>query len=441
MKIVFLIIHNLLFRPLLPLARWLLPKRKAFENLNLTDKRSQSFRAGHLQADVAFEVSSEGELQQILPLLKELLVREKRIELVFCSSSVENNCIKLADEYENLRILRMPLLTFSTLGLKDWLTAKKLILCRYDFFPELFLYGMNSDVSFHLISGTLKDKQQMGLIKRMIYRFLYQQFDSIITASPQDLKRFRDWSITESVRGSFDFRIMQIKKRIDKATERLREVEYFPEMENIFLKYQSRERILFGSFWPIESKAFQNKEFQKQILNGKLHVALAPHQLNDAFIGQVVHNLKEILGEDFPIYNLIHNSPRDTAANTVEQYIKNPGIMIYSQKAILCELYCLYGHVFVGGGHGRSVHSLLEPYMAKSHVYCGPKTFRSTEFDLILHADSENLTVVKDLEEFYNCFVGIQLKGPREEIGNSLYDANFFDRYVQELLGEDLNAH
>ena len=76
-------------------------------------------------------------------------------------------------------------------------------------------------------------------------------------------------------------------------------------------------------------------------------------------------------------------------------------IFIVNHRGILVELYTLFGHAFVGGGYGRSIHSVLEPYLADCVVYCGPKTYRSTEFDVIQNDGPEKVHVVNSSSSFY----------------------------------------
>ena len=113
--------------------------RAKFERKNFSDPHSRPFKA-----DIAFEVSSEGELEQVYPLLEYFLKEGTAVELIYSSESVEMKCQKLAQKYpQHLRIFRLPLLThffFNFLGgqsLKSWMSAPILILCRYDFYPQL----------------------------------------------------------------------------------------------------------------------------------------------------------------------------------------------------------------------------------------------------------------------------------------------------------------
>ena len=87
-----------------------------FERKNFIEIECRSFRLDGLCADYCFEVSSEGELEQIRPLLEDFLRKNKRIELIFASPSVETKCQKLAKLYpDQLRILRMPLASSGTI--------------------------------------------------------------------------------------------------------------------------------------------------------------------------------------------------------------------------------------------------------------------------------------------------------------------------------------
>ncbi|MDO9180910.1 MAG: hypothetical protein Q7U04_00815, partial [Bacteriovorax sp.] len=75
-----------------------LKKRIDFERKNLIELQCQSFKLDFLVADYCFEVSSEGELEQVRPLIEYYLLHKKRIEILFSSPSVETKCTILALE-------------------------------------------------------------------------------------------------------------------------------------------------------------------------------------------------------------------------------------------------------------------------------------------------------------------------------------------------------
>lgn len=72
-------------------------ERIRFEKKN--KKENKSFREDGQVADYAFEISSEGELEQVKAIIEKLLTENYKIELIYCSKSVEKQCQVLADKY------------------------------------------------------------------------------------------------------------------------------------------------------------------------------------------------------------------------------------------------------------------------------------------------------------------------------------------------------
>lgn len=387
-------------------------KRAQFERKNLTDPHSRPFKA-----DIAFEVSSEGELEQVYPLLEYFLKDGTAVELIYSSESVEMKCQKLGQKYSNhLRIFRLPLLThffFNFLGgqsLKSWMSAPILILCRYDFYPQL----LSLDVKLGLVSGSLKGK------KRANTR-LYKLFDFIICASPQDEKRFKEFYTGNlSVQ---DFRVSRIGDRLKRA-----DIAAYLEL---FKETPLNRRLILGSCWPMEMEIFSHPGLQKDILEKNIQVAIAPHSLKDESIKEIVEAFNRNTLNKIPLYELNENVDASVLKD-------NPGVIMITSKGILCELYSIFGQSYVGGGFGRSIHSVLEPYLAGSRVYCGPKTYRSTEYDFVNSHSPDYIHVVRKLGEFYDSYVDEPINfdeiSLREEI---LLESNKdFKRIISLLAGK-----
>jgi 3-deoxy-D-manno-octulosonic-acid transferase len=145
---------------------------------------------------------------------------------------------------------------------------------------------------------------------------------------------------------------------------------------------------------------FENKKLVQDVLNGKVHICIAPHKLNQEFVDNILRSIPQ----NIPVTLVKDN-----------ETISTIGIAVVLVPGILCELYSYFGHVFVGGGHIKSVHSLLEPYLAGAKIYCGPKIHRSTEFDFIVGHSPENISVVTVIKDFYDYLKGEnKLKGGPE---------------------------
>jgi len=416
-------------------------KRLAFEQKNLTDLYSRSFRFDGKKADVTFEVSSEGELEQVRPLIDQLLSENFLIELIYASESVEKKCEVLAQEHRGrLRILRLPLLSFfvsSALGgcnFFRWRTGRILILCRYDFYPELMLLGARKKMFFILLSATLKNKEQYFersfSLTAWYLRQIYNHFDIIVASGKDDEKRFLDIGYPSSNLRAFDFRALQILKRLADKRQKFSKISTFSFFESYLDKFSYEKRLLVGSAWPNEMEILKHPEFLKKIIEGEIFVGVAPHKLGrDSFdlVKKMAQKQAELLGFDLPVYEWGPTFLENENREIFEAMRKKPGLLIIEFPGILCELYSLFGHAFVGGGHGRSIHSVLEPYVAGATIYCGPKIHRSTEFDLVKNNTPKQIHVVQELNTFF------QLLSRFQTIDKQLQEReNLFESYKSQ---------
>lgn len=421
-----LLLTQLLRTCLLPLLYLLLPfvkfikARYIFEKSNRLDLYSESFSKSNQYADYLFEVSSEGELEQVLPIINILLKNGKKIELIFSSVSVEAKVLHLAKHHKNsLRILRLNLLFLPLYGdrLCVWATAKVVTLCRYDFYPELFLLGMKRDVEFILVSASLKAKQSKKL--NSFSQLLYLQFDKIILASSQEVEKFGFLKIDKSKIGVFDFRIGQISSRRHNAHNIIASgTQVTQELYSWFKTLVTQPKILFGSFWDNEIEAFENKEFLKSIKSFESYVLIAPHSLNRDNAIEINKKLKETLtrqGVDLSIYLIEPTTTKEEITTILRNYSHRPGIFISLIPAVLVEFYGAFDFSFIGGGHGRSIHSVLEPYIMNTQVLCGPKIHRSSEFDIVQSLSPHDIKVVESMDNFF-CQVKLLSKISEDEV-------------------------
>lgn len=372
---------------LLPLLSSWAKNRKAFELKNLTDPAARF----HHRADICFEVSSEGELEQVMPLVEYYLLNNKMVELVYSSESVEKKIQGLIKKFpEKLFIYRLPLITFSPFSSLDWVKADILVLCRYDFYPHLILLGLTKK-KFVLLSASLKGKKNPPSVP-------YEFFHLIVCASEKDKTNFEKLLGSKVPLMTLDLRVSRIITRLESAPETLKKISSY--LEKLSLLPRS-SRIILGSAYPEELKIFENKELLKEIENGKIHICIAPHKLDQDSISNILNLIPK---------NIPHNLVRDNSP-----VVSLPGITLMLVPGILCELYSYFGHAFVGGGFLKSVHSLLEPYLAGARVYCGPKTQRSTEFDFILSQSIDSIAVVTNPKDFYDYLINSkEVNGPSD---------------------------
>jgi 3-deoxy-D-manno-octulosonic-acid transferase len=396
--LLFLLLLRLILWPLVKILSLVGPlkKRSQFERKNLSDTQCVSFYETHERADVLFHFSSEGEFEQIKALVEDLIIRGHKLELVFTSPSVEDKVLAFVKQHgDNVRYLRMPLVEFFPFiigqNILHWSTAKKMVMVRYDFFPDLLTLGMRLS-RFVLYSASMKSKTNSGFswaIKKMIY----ESFTDIFCATNRDYNFFSKALDRVNVHPALDLRSLQITKR----QNNFHKTSLAAELIELFECKEYENRICLAQVWPKETELIDEK-LAKQIISAQKLVYLAPHKLGDDFVEQISSKVQETY-KDLKIYRLSKGATKEDIAQIKECYKDEPGLIISAIPGVLCESYTYFNYVFIGGGHGKGVHSLLEPYLADTHILCGPGVHRSTEYDLIID-NQDKVFIVEELQKF-----------------------------------------
>lgn len=370
----------IILRPVVPFFK----TRLNFERKNLIDESSLVVFKAHF----CFEVSSEGELEQVKPLIEAVLLNNKKIEIIYSSPSVEVKCQNLYKTHpEQVRLLRMPLLSGSLFpflyfqSVWSWVSAPVIVFCRYDFFPELLLLKLFKK-KFVLVSGAFK---KTSWYKIESFKF----FDVVIAATDKEKINFENLLKEKAVVYSCDFRIPRIAERFKGAESTLGQKTI---LENYLFKIKSvppKDKIIIGSAWPSDLGIFDNKKLIDEVKSGRLHLLIAPHKLDNDFVTVIKEKCVEYFGKEN--VEVINEQVSFQKANVV----------ILQMSGILCELYSLFSLSYVGGGHERSIHSVLEPFFSNNIVVTGPKIMRSTEFDLAFELLPDEIHVLNNPESFY----------------------------------------
>lgn len=410
----------------LPFPHSFIGRRAAFEE-RIDFASCNSFYIDRIKAFALFHVSSEGELEQVYPLIEKFLQQGKKIELVFTSDSVEKKCHQLAQNYDGLRILPLPLLgTMATFHVEDWATSRTLIMCRYDFFPELLYFATLCDRCY-LVGASVKKYQQKlkapFSLTTFYWKMIFAFFHYIVPSTENDEQIIKKLAKSSKLLAPLDMRTLRIGQRLEGASHKLERRLSRQLMDYIS---QQKQSVIIGSCWEAEMEILKHPAVLEKLRRGELLIYVAPHRLDNEF--------RELFEKS--IVSLISQIPvafidRESSAEQISKLITDQRpLIIYSQvPGVLCELYSLFDVALVGGGWGRSVHSVLEPYLAGCSVVCGPKVFRSTEVDIIQERESEYLAVLdtpleinESLEKFK------QQKNSHREISLIAHTTERFDQ-------------
>ncbi|MBC7712890.1 MAG: hypothetical protein H7177_06100 [Rhizobacter sp.] len=355
-----------------------------FERKNLGNESSLPFESAHY----CFEVSSEGELEQVRPLIEKVLSNHKKIEIIYSSPSVENKVNNFYKQYpEQVRVLRMPLLSGSIISFLyfqsvwSWVSAPVIVFCRYDFFPELLLFKLFRK-RFILVSGAFKKTSWYKISS-------FKLFDVVIAATDTEKKNFENLLGDKATVYSCDFRIPRITERFIKSEETLATKT---SLQNYLQKLKSipaKEKIILGSAWKSDLAILNSAKLIDDVKAGRMHLLLAPHKLDEQSIASLKDECERLFGSS--LVEVVSDST---------PYQKSP-VVILKMSGILCELYSFFSMTYVGGGYERSIHSVLEPFFSNNLVITGPLISRSTEYDLAHEIAPDEIHVLNNPESFY----------------------------------------
>ena len=408
-------------RPLVPFFK----KRLNFERQNFLEEECRSFKKDNLKADYCFEISSEGELEQVRPLIEAVLKSEKKVEIIYSSPSVEVKCHNLYKSHpELIRLFRLPLLSASPVNILyfqsvwEWVSAPVVVFCRYDFFPELLTLKLFKK-KFILVSGAFKKTSWFKLQSFMC-------FDVVIAATDKEKENFTKlFSGTPKKVFSCDFRVPRITARMQKAAEVLAQKDVLTTYIDVLKALPADQKIILGSAWPSDMPILKDEKLIAAVREKKLHLLIAPHKLDDEFVLRLKQSCIELFGEE-----------NVGVVNNHSTYTHHP-VVILQMGGVLCELYSLFSLSYVGGGYERSIHSVLEPFVSNNAVVVGPKVGRSTEYDLASSLLPDEIHVLNRADSFYTIKESMNLetlnRSKREEL--RVESAREMKAVIAELLG------
>ncbi|MDA8793247.1 hypothetical protein N9N67_08375 [Bacteriovoracaceae bacterium] len=337
---------------------------------------------------IGFSLSSEGEFEQVLPIIRELIKQNKySLRLIYSSPSLELKINKFQKLHPvNVKVFRLPILTYySNQRQRDYLEkliqVNKFIFVRYDFYFFVLQSLINRKTPLILLQA----KGTKKTVKKMMFS-LFTKISFCLKQDKQDfLEAHRNYPNDNVI--AIDFRVFRIVERLQSSNQSplfLRLIEKINEID-------SKDKIIFGSYYVEEKFLLESVE---GFFKGGLAV-IVPHNLNDEVLRKI--------GKDFHHYNFITISEDGNSLELLNQWEMKEdklNIILLNMRGVLCELYQSFTFAYVGGGFGYSVHSILEPYLAGCLTFYGPKNDRSTEKDTCAEIDRTRLFAINSSKEF-----------------------------------------
>jgi len=392
--------------------------RFQFEAQNNTDIQCRSFIFDQKKAQCCFQVASEGEWEQVRWVVERILQHGELVEVIFTSPSVNHRLVALGKKYsQQLRYLRTPLVSMKRVNLSHWMTSNILVMVRYDFFP-MFLSMAGKKKMILLWFFRPRDRQEF--FTKLKWKMILPLFDKIVASNRDDW-----WWLRELLPDKLlaphpmDLRLLSIDERLDAKDQKL--VETIPGITKLISSIEAFSiRIIHGNAYLEELVYLNDLKWKEAIKNKKVLLAIAAHHPE--------HFSKQALEEYYQIkfWEINPGMSVQQINDMCWQMKDEPGVLLFGGKGYLLELYPSFLVALVGGGFFGHTHSIWEPFMACSRVYCGAGVFRSSEYYQAKEISSQKIISLSTMYQW------------RTQVTDQIMDINYIPQsYSDKTLSVD----
>ncbi|MDP8208820.1 MAG: glycosyltransferase N-terminal domain-containing protein [Candidatus Electryonea clarkiae] len=332
---------------------------------------------------IIIHCASAGELESAIPLIDALKEKSNaEIILTYFSPSAVQRSEKIKVTADNIclpfdsarRVKRF-------LGILD---PSLVIIVKHDIWPNLVWMSRDRGIPAVLVNGNFRpDSARLSWYSRGFNRAILGSLDCIFAVADDDAMRFRELTGDDvTIEAAGDTRFDRVRQRALDGREDQGELAELLE---------NHPTAVAGSTWPDDEKLLLSSwsEIQKEISDAVL--ILVPHEPTEEHLLRLAKECKKLELGFVRLSELKNGSAPES-------------VICVDSTGILAGLYGLGKIAYVGGGHGKGVHSVIEPAVFGIPVLFGPNFLMSHEArDLIrigaaqaINKNSEIITAFSD---------------------------------------------
>ena len=332
-----------------------------------------------------FHASSLGEFFQVKTVIEKL--KEEQDDLIcivsFSSPSGFNHATSDAMDLKFYIPFDFPWTINKVLNM---IKPKKIMFASYDLWPNLVWISLLKGIHVNLYSfKTKKSTLISNQILKHIYRSIYSSLSSLYTISEEDMKDVCD--ILGSNQGP-ELRVVG-NPRYDLVMNEAIEFRK-NDVENLI---ERDMRVIIGSVHKEEEDFLVPALVQLMNVNPELKILYALHEPTDFALKETKKKF-----HNHGIVGAVFRKKTDLKLPT------NP-LVILGVVGVLSRLYWQGQIAYIGGGHSKGVHNVMEPAVARLPVIFGPRYHNSQEAEELIKNSGgfcvkngqEFLSVIKNL--------------------------------------------
>jgi len=304
-------------------------------------------------------ISSMGEFEQGLPLLKVLMNRYPNDWFVVSlfSPSVYDH---MKWNHPRAIITYLPFDSYSQVKRFLNLVRPSLhLVIRHDIWPNYQWVMQSRRIPSILVNASISDHRLPSMRRfKYFYRQIYNTFSAVCAVSAPQLDRLGEiYRRPENIYVCGDTRFDRVMDRaLD--TDKIRFI-----MEAI--DFGRSECLVVGSSWPSDEEIILPALVQVMQAHPHFRLILAPHEIEENHLDALQ---KLLMGKGISVSRLAALQSRLESR-----------VLLIDRIGLLANLYALGQFAMVGGGFGPGVHNVLEPAAHGAIVFYGPKHYNSPE--------------------------------------------------------------
>ncbi|MEE9166224.1 MAG: glycosyltransferase N-terminal domain-containing protein [Candidatus Neomarinimicrobiota bacterium] len=373
MKVIWKILYNLAFLPLLMVAGFIVSifnekVREGFRGRrnSLRKLTAQFSRRNPDQLVLWFHAASHGEYEQVRPVLAGLkeVEPDSIVVVSFFSPSGYKNVF---DPNIDCKIY-LPLDFYWTCRRSLKLVRPhKLIFAEYDLWPNLIWAARRLGIKTTLFSARInRGSSRLWPVISNLYRHIYNNLDSVYTVSERDhiaIKRLLAKRSRSIVRVLGNPRYDQVKEMADR-----------PSVERTKSVLERQLRVIAGSVWPDDENVVLPPILDLLNEHPELLLYWVPHEPDSKFLERTMRS-----------FDSSDIEPKLFSECKNGEFRKARAVIV-DEVGMLAELYWQGRIAYVGGGFSTGIHNVMEPAIARLPTVFGPRFHNSHAAEELLNS-------------------------------------------------------
>lgn len=318
--------------------------------------------ADKLHGCIWMHCASVGEFEQGLPVLEALKKNHPDLPVLltfFSPSGYEaRKNHPLADHVEYLP----PDSSANAQRLCDLIKPRLAIFVKYEFWFHHLRTLKDRGVPLFLISGTFRADQPFFKWYGATHRAMLNTYDHLFVQDEQSRSLLATLGKT-NVTVAGDTRFDRVAKIAEDG----------PTLPIVKAFKGDQKLLVCGSTWPADEELILSAIGERKVI-------VVPHELSEPYLKKI----EETFPRPFARWSELEHSPVKSIADVLGP--ERSGTLLVDRMGLLARIYAYADIVYVGGGFGDGIHSLLEAVAWAKPVIFGPNHAKFVEAKALIEA-------------------------------------------------------